>query len=223
MFVFGTRKPPGGVTGSNIAFIAGDAGDRQGALRGAVVGDRARQDLVLGRHAAQLPIVLGELERGLHGLAAAGREEHPVQVARGVPGEAVGEFDRRGVRVRPQREEGELLSLLGRGLGETRTAVAGVDHEQPGQAVDVLLAGVVPDVVSLTPPDDDRHPPAAVHSGLPGEVHPEVIVCFSLQIGAHAPILSLKPENDNRNRRSASPDPADSEVDSLAGVSTTFG
>lgn len=42
-------------------------------------------------------------------------------------------------------------------------------------------------------------------------------MCFLLQIGAHAPILSLEIENDNRNRRSSSPDPADSEVEAVRG------
>ena len=133
-----------------------DAGDRERALRGAVVGDGARDDLVLGRAALQLPVVLGELERGLDRLAAAGGEEDAVEVAGRVVGEPVGELDGGGMRVRPDREERELLGLLRGGLGEALAAVAGVHDEEAGQAVDVLLARRVPDVVALAL-DDDRH------------------------------------------------------------------
>ena len=85
-----------------------DAGDRQGALRRAVVGDARRDDLVLGRLAGQLEVLLGQLPGGLDGLAAAGGEEDAVEVAGRVAREPLGELDRPGVRVGPQREEGEL-------------------------------------------------------------------------------------------------------------------
>ena len=101
-----------------------DAGDREGALRGAVVGDRPGDHLVLGRAALQLPVVLRELEGGLDRLAAAGREEHAVEVAGRVAREPVGELDRRGVRVRPDREERQLLGLLRRDLREPLRARA---------------------------------------------------------------------------------------------------
>ena len=66
----------------------GDAGDRQRALRGAVVGDGPADHLVLARLADELQVLLGQLPRGLDGLAAAGGEEHPVQVARASTGPA---------------------------------------------------------------------------------------------------------------------------------------
>src|SRR3712207_8506616 len=51
----------------------------QRALGGAVVGDRPADDLVLERAAGEPEVVLGQLPRRLHGLAATGGEEHPVE------------------------------------------------------------------------------------------------------------------------------------------------
>ena len=67
------------------------------------------------------------------GFAAAGGEEDPVQVARRVVGEALGQFDGRWRGERPQREEGQRLGLLGSGLGEFGAAVTDLDDEEPGQ------------------------------------------------------------------------------------------
>ena len=63
-----------------------------------------------------------------------------VQVAGRQVGDAVGELDRGRVRVRPDREERELLGLARARLGEPAATVTGVDDEQAGEAVDVLLA-----------------------------------------------------------------------------------
>ena len=80
-----------------------------------------------------------------------------------------------GVGVGPQREEGELLGLLGGRLGELLAAVADLDDEQAGEPVDVLVAAVVPDLVALAA-DDDRHLAAALLVGrVAGEVHPQVV------------------------------------------------
>ena len=86
-----------------------DAGDRQRALRGAVVGDRAADHLVLHRLAGELEVLLGELPRGLDGLAAAGGEEDAVEVAGGV-GAASRSASSIALRVGvgPEREEREL-------------------------------------------------------------------------------------------------------------------
>ena len=69
--------------------------------------------------------------------------------------------------VGPEREERQLAGLLGGGLGQLLAAVAHLDDEQPGQAVEVLLAAVVPDVGALAA-DDDRHgvarPPSVLSS-----------------------------------------------------------
>ena len=92
-----------------------DAGDRQGALRGAVVGDVAADHLVLGRFAGQLEELFGQLPRGLDRLAAAGGEEDPVEVSRTRPvGQPFGELDGPWVRIGPQGEEGQLLRPVSR-------------------------------------------------------------------------------------------------------------
>ena len=84
-------------------------GDRQRALRGAVVGDGPADHLVLVGLAGDLEVVLGQLPGGLDGLAATGGEEDPVEVARRVVGDPLGELDGVGVGVGPQRHERQLL------------------------------------------------------------------------------------------------------------------
>jgi hypothetical protein len=136
---------------------------------------------VLAGPPLELPELLGELPRGLDGLAAAGGEEHPVQVAGSVLGQPLGEVDRLRVRVGPQREEPELGGLLTRPLGELDAPVPGLHDEQPGQAVDVPAALVVPDVVALAAHDrGDLVLPGA----LPGEVPPEVVAGGGVPVGA---------------------------------------
>ncbi len=78
------------------------------------------------------------------------------------------------MRVGPQREERELLGLLGGGLGELDAAVADLDHEQTRQTVEVTLAVDVVDVRALTS-DDHRHVRPVV-SAVTGEVHPEIVL-----------------------------------------------
>jgi hypothetical protein len=77
---------------------------------------------VLGGSTLQLPVVLGQLEGRLDGFTAAGGEENAVEVARGIRGEAVGQLDGGRVRVRPDREEGQLFGLLRGDLGEALAA-----------------------------------------------------------------------------------------------------
>ena len=166
------------------------AGDRERALRGAVVGDGPADDLVLGRLAGQLEVVLGQLPGGLDRLAAAGGEEDPVEAARGVAGDPLGELDRGRVRVGPQRHERELSRLLRGGVGQLGAAVAQLAHEEAGQRVEVLLALRVPDVGALAPHDDGDV--GLVVGRVPGEVHPEVVLGGSLELVVvlgHAPIM----------------------------------
>ena len=151
-----------------------DPGDGQGSLGRAVVGDGARDHLVLAGLADELEVLLRELPRGLDGLAAAAGEEDPVEVAGREPGDPLGELDGAGVGVRPQREERELLRLTGHRLADLGAAVPDLDDEEPGEPVDVLLARLVPDVVALAP-DDERHLGAALERPMAGEVHPQVI------------------------------------------------
>lgn len=148
--------------------------DGQGALRSAVVGDGAGDDLVLGRLAGQLEVLLGELPGGLHRLAAAGGEEDLVEVAGRLVREPLRELDGLGVGVGPDREERQLLRLLGGRLGELLAAVTGLHHEQARQAVEVAPALVVPDVGALTADDGgDGRVLVRRHAG---EVHPQVVV-----------------------------------------------
>jgi hypothetical protein len=146
-----------------------------------VIGHGARDDLVLRRLALQLPVVLRELPRGLDGLAASGGEEHPIEIAGRVVGEAVGQLDGRGMRVGPEREERELLRLLRRDLREPLPAVAGVHHEESAEPVDIPAAVGVPDVMALAA-GDDGHAVPVLHHRLPGEVHPEVVFRLLLEV-----------------------------------------
>ena len=59
----------------------GDAGDRESAEGGAVVGGFARDDLRLQRIAAELVVLARQLPGRLHRLGATGGEEHAVEVA----------------------------------------------------------------------------------------------------------------------------------------------
>ena len=150
---------------------------------GAVVGDRARDDLGLGRLAGQLEVLLRQLPRALDRLAAAGGEEDPVEVAGREVREALGEVDRRRVRVRPEREEGEVAGLLRRRLGQLVPPVAGLDDEQPGEPVEVAPAAVVPDVGPLAA-HDDRDLVALAVRRLAGEVLPQVLAGGEAAVGA---------------------------------------
>ena len=125
------------------------------------------------RLAGQLEVLLRRLPGRLHGLAAAGGEEDPVQIAGRRGGQPMGELDRGRVRVGPDREEGQLFGLAGGGLGQHASAVPGLDDEQPGQAVEIALAAVVEDRRTL-PTDDHRWRgvPVGAHAG---EMQPQVL------------------------------------------------
>ncbi|OPZ55532.1 MAG: hypothetical protein BWY91_00975 [bacterium ADurb.BinA028] len=154
-----------------------NAGDRQGPLRSAVISDVAADHLGLHRLADELVVLLGQLPGRLDGLAATGREEHPVEVARGVVSKALGQLDGPRVGIGPQREVGDLLELCHGGVGQLLPAVADLDGEQARQSVEVLVPPVVPDVGPVTL-DDERHGVGAVailEDRMAGEVHPQVI------------------------------------------------
>ena len=95
---------------------------------------------MLHRLAGELEVLLGQLPRGLDGLAAAGGEEHPVEVTGREVGEPLGELDRLRVGVGPQREERQLAGLLGGRLGELLAAVPDLYDEQAGEPVEIALA-----------------------------------------------------------------------------------
>ncbi len=180
MLVFGTRKVLG-TNGSNGAFSSGSPVMDKRTLAGAVVGDRTTDHLVLTGLAGELEVLLGQLPGGLDGLAATAGEEDPVEVARRVAGHALGQLDRLGMRVRPEREERQLRGLLGRRLGELGPPVAQLADEEAGQTVQVPLAAGIVDIHAVAA-DDDRHL-AGLVARHPGEVHPQVIASRLLQVG----------------------------------------
>ena len=149
-------------------------GDRQRALRRAVVGDRAADHLVLGRLAGELEVLLGELPRRLDGLAATGGEEDAVQVARRVARDPLREVDGTGVGVGPEREERELGGLLRGGLGQLGTTMPSLYDEQAGQPVEVAVAVRVVHVDTVAA--HDRRHLMGVKGRVPGEVHPQVVL-----------------------------------------------
>jgi len=127
-------------------------------------------------------VLPGELQRGLDGLAAAAREEHAVEVAGGEVGDLRGELDGARVRVAPVREEAELLGLIGTGLRHVGAPVADVRAEERAEAVEVLLAVLVPDVAAV-PAHDDRDLRPVLIGAHAAEVHPEVALGELLQLG----------------------------------------
>ena len=158
-----------------------DAGDRQRALRRAVVGDRAADHLVLGGLAGELEVVLGELPRGLDGLAAAAGEEDAVEVAGRVARDPLGQLHGLRVGVGPQRHEGELGGLLGRRLGDVGAAVPELVDEQAGEPVEVALALGVVEVGTLAAHDHGHL--ALLVDRVAREVQPQVVATGLLQAG----------------------------------------
>ena len=122
--------------------------------------------------AAQLPVLAGQLDGGLHRVAAGGGEEHAVEVAGGVVGQPLGQRDGRLVGERPDGEVGQLLALLAGGLGDLLAAVADLHGEQAGEAVEVALAVLVVDVAAFAA-GDHRHVVAGERAEA-GEVHPQM-------------------------------------------------
>jgi hypothetical protein len=151
---------------------------------------------VLGRLPGELEVVLRQLPRRLHGLTAAGGEEDPVEVARRVAGDALGEVDRARVGIGPQRVERELGRLLRGHVGQPLAAVADLGDEEAGEAVEVALALGVVDVGALATGDDGDV--GLVVGGHPREVHPQVVPGGALQVlvalGFHGHILSCRNE-----------------------------
>ena len=92
------------------------------------------------------------------------------------------QLDRPRVGVAPQRVEVELLDLARRRLPQLGAAVAGVDAEEAGEAVEVAVAVLVVDVAALAA-DDDRDlvvGPVGAHAR---EVHPEMALGQLLKAG----------------------------------------
>jgi hypothetical protein len=129
-------------------------GERERPHGGAVVGGLAGDRLVTLRLATGGVVLAGQLPCRLDRLAAAGGEEHTIEVARGQLGQSGRQLDRHRMGVGPQGEVGQRLGLLGHGVGDRTPSMTGVHGVQPGQAVEVPLAVGIPDITALTSIDD---------------------------------------------------------------------
>ncbi len=90
-------------------------------------------------------------------------------------------------------------ACFGGGVGELGAPVAELAHEEPGEAVEVALALVVPDVGALAA-HDDRHVGVVV-GGVAREVHPEVVLGgpLALVVFRHAHIITSRPRRSQAN------------------------
>ena len=162
-----------------------DARDRERSHRGAVVGDVAADHLV-ARWLADRPEVLArELPSRLDGLAPTGCEEDAIEITRGVIRQAIGELDALRVGVGPEGEVRELFCLSACSLGEFLPAVAHLDDEQAGEAIEVFVALRVVDVGAFAPLDD-RDLVVLVVGTHAAEVQPEVVPCVLVELAVGA-------------------------------------
>ncbi|MNO45871.1 hypothetical protein D3C76_361480 [compost metagenome] len=104
-----------GHQGAHAGAKAGLAAHRDGIEGGTVKG------IPQGHHLAVAGDKAGELERNAHHLAAAGGEQHPVEIAGGQFGQGAGtvDSDLMGVAAGRERQIGELLLHRGHHLGVT--------------------------------------------------------------------------------------------------------
>ncbi len=157
------------------------AGERERTQRCAVVRDPARDDLVPQRLAVVCVPLPGQLVGGLVGVAAAGGEEDPVEVAGSEFGQLRRESDRAGVGDEPVRHEHERRELLLCGRTDLRAVVVSeVRAEQAGQSVDEPAAVRVEEVTTLSAYVD--RDVAVCKLGHVREVQHEVFSRVSLQI-----------------------------------------
>src|SRR3954471_5393933 len=147
-----------------------DAGQRQRAQGGAVVGDAPRDHLVAVVVPLQLVVLAHELDDRLVGLRSARHEEGAVEVAGRELGHLGRQLDRARMRVAPVGVEGQLRHLRGGRLTQLGAeAVPDLGAEEAGQPVEVALSLAVVQVAAL-PAGDDRHVLVA-ERGVPREVH----------------------------------------------------
>ena len=125
------------------------AGERDGAVGGAVIGAVARDDLVAaGDHP-------GELDGVLVRLRATVREERDREVAGRHLGEHAPELGARLVRHR-RADRAQLVGLLLDRRDDLRVLVADADVDELRGEVEVALAVVVPEIPALCTRDRDR-------------------------------------------------------------------
>ena len=156
----------------------GQAGDGERAHRRAVVGIAARDRLVSPREAAIALVRLRHLERRFDRLGTARHEEGARPLARRRDfRQPLREHRARHIREREGRNKVDLLQLRDHRLDDLAAPVADIDAEEPGEAVDVLVAVRVPDVAPLPAHDDGRvrQPPALGELAHLREVQPDIV------------------------------------------------
>ena len=94
--------------------------------------------------AAKFEILPREFPSGLNCFAAAGGEEHAVEIARCEVGEARCEFNRVWMGVGPDGEVLKRGGLLGRSFTKFAAAMTNLHSEQTGEPVEVTLSFYVP-------------------------------------------------------------------------------
>ena len=150
----------------------GDTCDGERSQRRPVVGDVATDDLRALWFAGHPEVLACQLPRRLHRLRASRREEDAVEVTGRVRRDAVGQLNGPRVGVGPQREVGQRAGLLRPRLGQFGPTVPDLAGEEPGKAVEVFLAVLVPHVGALTA--HDHRDFVVLVPTHPAEVHPEV-------------------------------------------------
>jgi hypothetical protein len=159
----------------------GDARGGERPERGAVVGDLPGDQLGLLAVPPGAVVRPGQLDGGLHRFGAAVGEEDVVEVTGCEGGDPGGQLDGAGMGVAPDRDEVELADLGGHRVAQLGTAVTRVDAEEGGEAVEVAVAVVVPDVAAVAL-DDDRYLVIGPERAHPREVHPEVALGLRLKV-----------------------------------------
>ena len=153
----------------------------------------AADDLVAFRLSDGLEILTGQLPSRLDGFGPARCEEHPIQIAGRIPGETDGQLDRAGVGVGPDREVGEAGRLRAGRIGQLDPAMADLGDEESGQAVQVLVALIIPYIAAVTPLDDAHSVDGVADAA---EVPPEMTIGLGrklamLHVNGPPPIESL--------------------------------
>ena len=138
-----------------------------------MIGHGTRDHLRLRWLADELEILLRDLPRRLHRLAAAAREEDLVQITWRFGSKPISQLDRSWMGIGPDREERQLACLRGCGLSEFGSSVAGLHGKQTRESVEILPPVGIPDVRALATLDgwywlagEARHS---------GEMHPQML------------------------------------------------
>jgi hypothetical protein len=135
--------------------VVRQAGDGSGGERDAVVAAQAADDLLLLWLADGVVHVPEDLDDAVVRLRAGVGEEHLAHRHRRALDQHLGEIDQRLVRLGGEGVvEGQLPHLVGRRLHQPLVAEAERRAPQPGHALDVFLALVVPDPHALAAADD---------------------------------------------------------------------